>query len=480
MTTAVYIGPSVSIEDARRILPDALFRPPAAQGDLLTAVESYGATTLVLIDGTFRQSLSVWHSEICYALSRGITVFGASSMGALRGAETAPLGAIGIGTVFEWYRDGFVTGDDEVALAHGEADQSFCKLSEPLVNIRATFRQAVANGRIHQADADQIIRVMKARYFPDRSIPALAEDLAAAGWDPVNIEQARRILRDHYVDIKRDDAIACLEAVKRHLASPPTPAEPLKFTRSYVFETLYNLDRRVLHDGVEVPLQHIAEHFTVHCPEAEDAWDAALDRGLLVFLANMVGFVLSDADIVDEAQRFFDARGLHTPRAIEAWRRRNDLNADELDQLIRNSAAIRSLRRWLLANRGLDRGVKHVLDELRLCGTYPAWAGAAAQESAAWMAYADSDYPATLQDVAYLEADHLAATGREVRCSPEWAFDAGFEDPQGVREALRRAAVSRDVRRRITAALERLPPDLSTEDAQDLARQVTAGAKGPL
>jgi len=479
LTTAVYIGPSLSIEDARRILPDALFRPPAAQGDLLTAIESYGATTLVLIDGTFRQSLSVWHSEICYALSRGIAVFGASSMGALRGAETAPLGAIGVGTVFEWYRDGLVTGDDEVALAHGEADQGFCKLSEPLVNIRATLRRAVADGAIRQIDADQVIHVMKARYFPDRTVHALLADLSAAGWQETAIQRMRGILRDRYIDIKRNDAIDCLQAVKRHLATPPAPTTPLKFARSYVFETLYNLDRRVLHDGQEVPLQHIAEHFTVHSPDAESAWDTALARGLLVFLANMLGVTPSAADIAEEAQRFVASRGLQTPEATDDWRRRNDLNPDEFDQLIRNSAVIRTLRRWLLANRGLDRGVRHILDELRLRGTYPEWANAAAQESAAWTAFADSDYAASLHDAEYLEADHLAATGRDVRCTPEWAFDAGFEDAEGVREALRRAAVFRDVRRRISAALARLPPDLAIGDAREPASRLAAGPNEP-
>ena len=105
--------------------------------------------------------------------------------------------------------------------------------------------------------------------------------------------------------------------------------------------------------------------------------------------------------------------------------------------------------------------MRHVLDELRLRETYTKWASAAAQETAVWTAYADVDYATALQDAGYLESEQLAATGRDVKCNAEWAFDAGFENAEGVREALLRAAVFRDVRRRIESALERLPSNLA-------------------
>jgi len=69
-------------------------------------------------------------------------------------------------------------------------------------------------------------------------------------------------------------------------------------------------------------------------------------------------------------------------------------------------------------------------------------------------AYGDADYSAALQDPVFLVADHVAATGCMVEAAPEWAFDAGFEDAEGVVEALRRAAISRDVRGRIREVLE--------------------------
>ena len=51
-------------------------------------------------------------------MSQGIHVFGSASMGALR-AELCPFGMVGVGRIFEAYRDGELEDDDEVAVIHG-------------------------------------------------------------------------------------------------------------------------------------------------------------------------------------------------------------------------------------------------------------------------------------------------------------------------------------------------------------------------
>jgi hypothetical protein len=61
---------------------------------------------IVLIDGVFHQSLAVWHKELVYALLEGVVCIGASSMGAIRAAEMHRYGMIGVGRIFEMYRDG--------------------------------------------------------------------------------------------------------------------------------------------------------------------------------------------------------------------------------------------------------------------------------------------------------------------------------------------------------------------------------------
>ena len=41
----------------------------------------------VIVDGSFQWTPAVWHKEILWAMGRGVHVFGAASMGALRAAE---------------------------------------------------------------------------------------------------------------------------------------------------------------------------------------------------------------------------------------------------------------------------------------------------------------------------------------------------------------------------------------------------------
>ena len=80
MTTHVFLGPTLGWDDALRILPKATIQPPASAGDVYLAVKA-GASVIAVIDGYFEQVPSVWHKEVLYALSRGVRVFGASSMG---------------------------------------------------------------------------------------------------------------------------------------------------------------------------------------------------------------------------------------------------------------------------------------------------------------------------------------------------------------------------------------------------------------
>src|SRR3569833_3338854 len=64
-------------------------RGPAMQGDIAQAVLD-GAGAIGLVDGYFDAVAAPWHKEILFALASGVTMLGASSMGALRAAEYTP------------------------------------------------------------------------------------------------------------------------------------------------------------------------------------------------------------------------------------------------------------------------------------------------------------------------------------------------------------------------------------------------------
>ena len=99
-----FLGPSLPAREARRLGPCRVL-PPARAGDVL-AVLPERPLAIALVDGVFETTPSVWQHELLLALDAGVAVFGGGSMGALRAAELAPLGVVGVGRIFRWYRDG--------------------------------------------------------------------------------------------------------------------------------------------------------------------------------------------------------------------------------------------------------------------------------------------------------------------------------------------------------------------------------------
>jgi hypothetical protein len=122
----IYVGPSL-YQCKPDPLPGELWRGPAGQGDILKDVITIAPRQIVLIDGVFHQSLAVWHKEIVYALLAQTIVIGAASMGALRAAEMHRYGAVGIGRVFEMYRDG---EEDDSLVAMSFEPETFRPLSQ--------------------------------------------------------------------------------------------------------------------------------------------------------------------------------------------------------------------------------------------------------------------------------------------------------------------------------------------------------------
>ena len=198
--TVIYLGPTLSQPEASSIL-DATYLPPVCRGDLARLPEE---TRIVgIIDGEFYQKLAVSPKEIVPLLERGIQVFGASSMGALRAAEIHRYGMIGVGEIFRMFRDGVLDGDDEVALVYDR--NSYRHFSEPLVNLRRALELALAEHVIDQDQMESLVLQMKRFYFPDRSYRALQSLGPQLG------DFFRRIALP---DVKRDDARELLLAIK--------------------------------------------------------------------------------------------------------------------------------------------------------------------------------------------------------------------------------------------------------------------------
>src|SRR6185295_3890747 len=95
VTVVLFTGPTLSPREACQRL-EAVCLPPAAQGDVYRA-SLRRPFAIGIIDGYFERVPAVWHKEILWAMSEGIHVFGSASMGALRAAELALFGMIGVG-----------------------------------------------------------------------------------------------------------------------------------------------------------------------------------------------------------------------------------------------------------------------------------------------------------------------------------------------------------------------------------------------
>jgi hypothetical protein len=174
---------------------------------------------LVVIDGLFAKAPAVRHKEILWALSQGIPVFGAASMGALRAAELAAFGMQGHGLIYRWYRATTFADDDEVAVAMAPAELGARPLSEALINMRITLRRAERTGKIPPPIRYALEDLARAMHFIERGYSALFE--IARRTLPKNFRDRLGSLEEwvagNAVDQKRDDAIALL----RRLAGAP-------------------------------------------------------------------------------------------------------------------------------------------------------------------------------------------------------------------------------------------------------------------
>jgi hypothetical protein len=204
----VFLGPSLEREAAEAILP-AEYRPPAKRGDLLRAAEE-GAAIIGLIDGVFHQESAVAHREILAAIKKGVRVVGSSSMGALRAAEMDTLGMTGIGEIYRMYKSGELVSDDEVALVF-DPETGF-SLSEPLVNIRFTLREAEHQGVISPQDHAALLAAARSVFYPQRTYGRIV-DTAGDSLSQKAKEQFPDYVKLHAVDRKREDAQEALRYI---------------------------------------------------------------------------------------------------------------------------------------------------------------------------------------------------------------------------------------------------------------------------
>jgi hypothetical protein len=220
----VYLGPTLAAVEAERILP-ATYLAPAQQGDVLRAALR-SPRAIGIIDGYFDHAPAVWHKEILWAIARGIPVFGAASMGALRAVELAPFGMVGVGRIFRDFHQGILEDDDEVAIAHLGETHDYRPVSEAMVNFRETLRRAVAADIASVTIADVLLGIAKSLYYPERTWPRVLAMARERSLGALEVQRLQDWLPNGRVNLKREDALDMLTAMRRLLDDGWKPDAP--------------------------------------------------------------------------------------------------------------------------------------------------------------------------------------------------------------------------------------------------------------
>jgi hypothetical protein len=230
----IFAGPTIHGANLQPNV-DYQLRPPARQGDFYRAVEE-GANVIGLIDGFYEYVPAIWHKEILYGLSKGVHMFGAASMGALRAAECAAFGMVGIGEIYEGYASGRLENDSDVAQSHAPAEMGYLPLSEPLVNVRATVSRCLERSLTTDEEHDCLQSVAETIFFKDSTYRQLV--LAA-------IPEVRRaaeilaMLKANAVNLKLDDAQRLIEVVVQTPDQRFVPQFDWTFATTHFWNTLF-------------------------------------------------------------------------------------------------------------------------------------------------------------------------------------------------------------------------------------------------
>ena len=360
----VFLGPSLSAAEARKLAPRCTLMPPARQGDVWRALEGR-PKVICLIDGVFESTPSVWHHELLCAVSAGVRVIGGGSMGALRAAELHGLGVEGCGRIFEAFRDGVLQGDDEVALLHAGPEHGHRAFTVPLVNVRHTVAEAKKRKNLSAAEAKALLQRAVATHYQQRTWTSL---LRGCGLDSAALP---------LLDLKADDARACLRAahaawVDRKGHTPPTTVDP----RAAQGSSLLRVARLRGSPRSTEALAQLQSH-----PDAQAMAQSGMRRMLLSAWARSRGMTVTEEELVRERRKRLATR----PRGLtaEAWLSHLGLDDAQvrllLEDVLLERTVLAQAQRWVPDGPSWEEALA---SEARLRGLWPSAEKAPAAASA--------------------------------------------------------------------------------------------------
>jgi hypothetical protein len=311
-----------------------------------------------LVDGRFDSLPSVWHKEILWALSAGIPVYGAASMGALRAAELDRFGMCGVGQVYQAYRDGTLEDDDEVAVAHAGVDEGWRPLSDAMVDVRRVLGCAQREGVISEAEAERLSAQVKCTFYARRKLRGVLE---------LHRDDHRRLhawLQANPDSVKRQDVLELLRLLRDRLSSEVTAQSPaFVFSRTAFFDALYRdvIGTRALAEftgrsSVEAsdghldaadsdPLGQLLDEVRLVPGEFHSLLQGATAAALALDEAERLGVPDGSWGRRSMIERFRRAEALFDAEDVDRWLSDRAMSRDDLDVLGRRWSAIDAAQR---------------------------------------------------------------------------------------------------------------------------------------
>jgi hypothetical protein len=183
MHKVMFAGPSLGVGTNVMMAQKNGFevRAPAARGDVEELLREGGNPgVLVVVDGRFHQSLALGHAELRAAIDGGWSVWGLSSMGAIRAYEMRTLGMRGFGTVYAHFLADDDFQDDEVAMLHAPA-HPYTATTEPLVHLRHAVADMLIAGELKSDEAQNIVDDLKSEWYGFRNLETFTQAVARLG-----------------------------------------------------------------------------------------------------------------------------------------------------------------------------------------------------------------------------------------------------------------------------------------------------------
>ena len=289
-------------------------RPPAAVGDVISAVVHYKPHAIALIDGAFMQNLATYHKELLDVMSRGIWVIGASSMGRCSRRVSALRN--------DWRRRSLRglrqrgnEDDDEVALTHLAEEFEFRPVTEAMVNIRATMAAAVDAGVVSEPEAEVLVAAQKrvgswngGRWSRSRTrrtpLVRSGAGLSSDAFLRTNLGRCQSARREARPPASQGVARGADAACR----SP-------EHVPSGVYGVLVERDITVgLDDGLPVTRDQIWRHFALNDSRAPEIVEKAILRTSAVELMRDAGIDVNDDDRARAAQAIAKDLGVEPDR----------------------------------------------------------------------------------------------------------------------------------------------------------------------